>query len=221
MKQTWIHFIGKSYYPKISDFVKEAKTIGVSRAISPQMLRKMRLGDIVMLAQKDGPSTKIFGLFKFSEITGTTPAAIETLRKGGHIQKKPGLTPMFIKRGCGQYQITNHFEIRNPNAFMEAVCKLSNEELDRVMIGGAYHGLKALDINADYVLCNIPFRKGYRLFNIGAFYRQCDMLVQKLSPKRHIKVKGQFYVAREKEKELKTVSPIHASLIEINKYQLN
>ena len=221
MKQTWIHFIGKSYYT-IPAFIKEAKNINVSRAVSPQVFRKMNLGDLVLLAQKDGPHTKIFGCFIIKELTGLTPKVINRLVMSGEIRKTTALTPMLIKRECGQYEVTNHYVIYSNEQFMSAIKNLTNEEIGRVMVGGSFYPLGRIGMETDHILTDLPFRKGYRLFDIDSLMTQYKSKVQTVRTGRHVKVRGQFYVAKEDSVDLLPYTPPNeAILLQIQNYQLN
>ena len=215
--QTWIHFIGKNYYT-MNKFVKEANLINVSRAISPFVIKKMNIGDVVLLAQKDGSSSKIFGYFVFTEITGLTPEAIETLQKEKIINKVPSITPVKIERGCGSYTVTGEYEICSANDLMNTLRDLDNDLIGRVMIGGQFHILKDIGIPVDYILTEIPFRKGFRLFDFGTFKARIQEKLETLKEGHHIKLKGQFY---SQGNNFNMVPVSHSKLLEIRNYQLN
>lgn len=217
--QVWLHFVGKSYY-SINQFIKEAEQIGVNRAIAPKVLRKMTLGDLVLLAQKDGASTKIFGCFVFSQITGLTSEAISILYSSGAIRKTASLVPMHIERGCGHYDIVASYAVTDNDAAMETIYNLTDEQIGRVMVGGTFYPLINLEIPEDYVLCDIPFQMGFRLFDFDEFRKQYRDWASVTPSGRHIKVKGQFYANEDFTKEY--VSYIEdASLLEIANYKLN
>jgi len=210
--QCWLHFIGVQYY-SISEFVKEAEQIGISRAVSPQVLKKMNLGDFVVLAQKDGPSTKIFGYFRISVITGLTPEAISLLKEKNLIQRQSTLVPMRIKRGCGTYEIIGSYSITDPDVIMDTIKEMSSEMIGRVMIGGEFVSLSEVITGVkDYVLTDIPFRQGFRLFDYQGFQ-------DAVHTSKNRKVKGQFYSAEKDQHYINL--PIRGELLEIQNYQLN
>jgi hypothetical protein len=223
----WIHFIGKSYYT-INTFISEAKRIGISRAVAPTVLRKMNIGDIVLLTQKDGVSTKIFGYFMINNITGLSSTLIKKLESNHIIESTSSLTPMSIKRGCGSYNIVATYTIDRPEKLMEVIQHSTDEEIGRVMIGGEFRYLYVtpnvgMTLNKlekknqiDYVLTKIPFRKGFRLFNFSEFRRAFNQVFQKSN---HVKLKGQFYATTDNQ--LNTEFDIDSTLFEIKDYQLN
>jgi len=215
--QTWIHFIGKSYYT-INAFIKEAERIGISRAIAPAVLRKMNIGDIVMLAQRDGASTKVFGYFITKNITGLTPDTIRSMKEYSIVKRISTLVPMKIQRGCGEYEITASYEITDTTLAMEFIHTLSDDKIGRVMIGGEFYNLSGLGIPSDYVLTNIPFRKGYRLFNLVDFTNEFSMAYKPNT--KHVKLRGQFYATSD-DKVNVNYEVEDPSLFEIRNYQLN
>lgn len=216
--KTWIHFIGKQYYT-INQFIREAERIGVMRAVSPTVLKQMDFGDRVMLVQKDGASSKIFGYFIFTQITGLKLEVITALGDGV-IQRMPAMTPMPIQRGCGQYTVTAQYQIMDSSKLMYVIRNLNNDDFDRIMVGGKFYPLSEIGISTDYVLCNIPFRQGFRRFDFDAFYNETSMSIV---PARHLKIKGQFYVMKEQIEEQREFfqRKLQTELIQIQNYQLN
>lgn len=216
----WIHFIGKNYYT-ISKFKAEAQRIGVSRAIAPQVLKKMYFGDIVLLAQKDGTSTKIFGWFKLTQITGLSDIVVSKIREAGCVTKLDSLVPMHIERGCGRYDITAQFTITSPDEIMKIIRQTDDKQLGRVMIGGTYHDLSPLGIDEEYLLSEIPFRMGFREIDFSALLHQ---YMEKMNPNsnRHVKLKGQFYVTTDTRLHpISTWDKADTKLLVIKNYQLN
>lgn len=216
----WIHFIGKSYYT-IDKFISEAKEIGVSRAVSFEVFKKMKVGDRIFLAQKDGKSTKIFGYFIFDSIVGLDDQFISELKSDGYIRQisEPDYSDS-VERGCGEYTVTGIFEINSPDKLMERINEADKDDVGRVMIGGKFHYLSGVEIHEDYILCEIPFRQGFRLFDFDLFYYQYTELkfATNYKPGRHIKVKGQFYTDERNDNEIIIEDPL---LLRIENYKLN
>ena len=216
-KRTWIHFVGANYY-SIDKFIKEANSVGIARAIAPQVLKKMSTGDVVLLAQKVGKSTRIFGYFTFTTMTGLDPELVQKLKEKKIIQQLPALAPMEVERECGSYTITGSYSVADSNAMMNLIRETDNEKIGRVMIGGQFHYLKDTGIDVDYVLTEIPFRKGFRAFDFAAFKARVDEKIGSLKPGHHIKLKGQFYADFA---DFEMVPVDLSNFFEIQNYNLN
>jgi hypothetical protein len=216
-KRTWIHFVGANYY-SIDKFIKEANTVGIARAIAPQVLKKMSTGDVVLLAQKVGKSTRIFGYFTFNEMTGLDPELVQELKRRQIIKAMPALEPMNIQRGCGSYTITGSFAVADSESMMDLIRETDDKKIGRVMIGGKFHYLKDAGMDVDYVLCEIPFRKGFRAFDFATFKSRVDERLQTLKPGHHVKLKGQFYSDLE---DFEMVPVDLSQFFEIQNYNLN
>ena len=216
-KRTWIHFIGLNYY-SIDKFIQEAEKIGIARAVSPQVLRKLNTGDVIMLAQKVGKSTRVFGYFTFTEMTGLDPALVAELKSCGVIKKMPALEPMSIQRGCGSYTITGSYQVTDSQSMMALIREQPNEKIGRVMIGGKFHTLKDAGLDVDYILTEIPFRKGFRAFDFASFRQRIAEKWDTLKPGHHIKLKGQFYSDLE---DFEMVPVDLSQFFEIQNYNLN
>lgn len=219
----WIHFIGKSYYT-MDKFISEAKEKGISRAVSHEVFKKMNIGDRIFLAQKDGKSTKIFGYFVFESIVGQDSQFISGLKSDGYIVQvsKPDYSEQ-IERGCGEYTVTGVYAINSPDKLMERIRESDKEDVGRVMIGGKFHYLNGVQISEDYILSDIPFRQGFRLFDFDLFYFQYDKIkfdkaFSGRNQNRHIKIKGQFYANERIDNEITIEDPL---LLRIENYKLN
>lgn len=226
MKKTrgWIHFIGANYY-SIDDYRQEAMTIGISRAVAPNVLKQMNLGDIIVLAQKDDDKTKIFGYFRLTNIIGMGGDLVEEMKRRGVIHKSETFKPVEVERGCGSYTITSSYDIGSDVDFMEVIRNADNEQLGRVMIGGKYFDLPG---GIEYIVSEIPFRRGFRKFDWDVFEVSVDIEFKRKPGRKYYKVKGFFYdfenldkfnsdvrVVRESDK------PNNPKLFEIKDYQLN
>ena len=229
MKRTWIHFIGKKYYT-ITEFKKEAVIKGISRAIAPKIFKKMEFGDLILLAQKDGKSSKIFGAFIFSRIVGLDSEIIYQLQDRGFldINQASDDMPEKIDRGCGSYYIQKQFNISFGSGLMQELRKIDDKKLGKVMIGGVFLELpEALQFplghyyKIDYILSDIPFQMGYRRIDFESLRKEVNEKCGK-TPKRkgHLKLKGQFYADQNQQTEHGYVID-NPKLLEISNYVLN
>jgi hypothetical protein len=225
MKQrTWIHFIGKKYYT-INQFIDEANKQGISRAIASQMLKKMEFGDLILLAQKDGSATKIFGGFVFSRIVGIGHFAMKHLQEKNLVKhsSSPGTK---IQRGCGNYTVQDVYTITNEKKVMEEIRQMSN--IGKAMIGGEFLSIdqifesQLLD-GVDYILSEIPFQMGYRRVDFESIQNELQSKLLDLkghSQNRRPKLKGQFYIDKDEDKA-RPLQIDNPKLLNITKYKLN
>jgi len=208
MKTHWIHFIGKSYY-SLPRFIKESEAFGISRAVSFSIFKKMEFGDRIILAQKDGSSTKIFGYFDLTQVIGLGQDTYDELKKSGAVQVSNN-QPTIVVRGCGTYIISSSSTVTDGRKFMDIVKNSDPKGHERLMIGGSFHRLPDLGIDEAFILSNIPFQMGYRLFNFETFK-------EAYQASKNRSVKGQFYQNERHE-------PIFIedkSLLMISNYKLN
>lgn len=218
MKQrTFIHFIGKKYYT-ISQFIKEAMQSGISRAVAPAVFKKMKIGDLILLAQKEGSSTKIFGGFYFTKIIGLNEKLIEKLSKEGDIKYDSASTLMKVERGCGSYVVEGTYHIANKDSVMESIQDQPTKEIGKVLIGGSFHALSQFGIPENYILCKLPFQMGFRRMDFEEMFRQYKEL--KPQAKKNVKVKGQFYIDEDSQNESVHVVK-YPILLQIKDYKLN
>lgn len=178
MKTHWLHFIGKQYYSR-QEFVNEACTKGVSRAVSFEVFKKMEFGDRVMLAQIDGKSSVIFGYFDISSVTGLDHEFIEDMIKAGALTDLNLPSPEQVDRGCGSYLISRKLSINDTEALVKAIKALPKDRIGRLMIGGKF-------VPYDPIRVDITFQMGFRLFDFMSFRAAVDANPGK-------KIKGQFY----------------------------
>lgn len=101
---------------------------------------------------------------------------------------------------------------------MDRIREADKDDVGRVMIGGSYHTLPGVDIWTEYILCQIPFRQGFRLFDFDDLKAQFDAIYPDLKPGHHAKVKGQFYTDERSQEGIKIEDPL---LLRIENYHLN
>lgn len=217
--QVWLHFIDKNYSGR-DEFIREAKTIGVSRAIAPQIFKKMQLGDIILLAQGDRKGSTIFGYFQLHTIIGVGPEITEELKKHDVLKKISLDSPLKVKRGCGEYTITSNYTITDPEQLMKITKEMIDKKVStgRLMIGGTFYDLTYLQLPVLEVTTEIPFKQGFRLFDGLDFVKQINSFVLYNPNHLQVKVSGQFYVSESKDVPSST---IEATLLRIKDYQLN
>jgi hypothetical protein len=216
-KRCWLHFVGKKYY-SIKKFKQEALQYGISRAVSQNIFKKMKIGDTILLAQKDGKSTKIFGCFIFTRIVGLSEEATQSLKAKGIIKPDNLNLGQIVSRGCGSYQIQATYQITDGGEMMKAISEMDKSKVGKVMIGGEFHPLSFLGIDTDYLLSDIPFQMGFRRINLEALKKQFKEKKYKLSQGYDVKLKGQFYPDDEGGDVESITSP---SLYSIKNYKLN
>lgn len=113
-----IHFVGLRYYT-VQSFIKEAKEIGVSRALPANVLKSFNWGDRIFLAihikeqSEDGkttiPTAVVFGYFTIEWVNFKgTPRLHAAVATDPRLKAKttPLPTPVHENRGCGDYAIT-------------------------------------------------------------------------------------------------------------------
>jgi hypothetical protein len=209
MRNYWLHFIGKSYY-KMDEFIKESQEVGISRAVSLNIFKKMKLGDAIILAQWNEKYSEIFGYFVFDTIYGLDASNISDLEKAGIVEKNDDFQPVAVKKGCGSYVVAASYAIMNKEKLMEFIKNSDKEDFNRLMIGGKFQPISMLISQpVPFVKSNIPFQQGFRLFDFEAFKESTI-----INPK---KVKGMFYC-----NEYQTTHFVEdSSLLVIENYKLN
>lgn len=181
---TWLHFVGKSYYTP-AKFEREAQKYGVSRRVSVQDLRKMTWGDKVYLAIKDGNQiAKVFGFFIIERLAGldaetmqgvTTRYGAEPIDMGGEL----------VARECGQYITGASFRTE---ASIEDICRELPAEKLPLMVVGQYKSFGPARI------LKMPHRQGFRPFDEMMFKLRVKMWDPASDRRRKIPtVTGQFY----------------------------
>ena len=104
MPEFWLHYIGKHIYP-IDRFEREARRLGVQRAVPFYMIKRFRWGDRILLAQHVDGSAEVFGYFTVEAIVNSLPENAKKLlaEKLKIISISSG--PKYERRFCGGYTI--------------------------------------------------------------------------------------------------------------------
>ena len=109
-KQTSFHlnFIGKSYYSQ-SSFENEAYKVGINRAVSFNVLKKLKFGEPILLASyipsKPEGSCEVFGYFTLSGISHNLPSELsEKLLSNLTVANTVEGNGESVIRACGSYQ---------------------------------------------------------------------------------------------------------------------
>lgn len=154
--KTWIHFIGRKYYPTIATFEAEARQHGITRRIALKTMERMSFGDRVLLAMQDGKSSLIFGEFIITTISGVTPDF--AVQVGLTITNQGGAQ---VDRGCGSY-VTGYTWALHATSSLEDLTKQLQAAKDgsKPMIGGRYQ-----DLTTPIRMRNLPFAQGFRPFD--------------------------------------------------------
>ena len=114
-REVWLHYVGSGTYG-IKKYVAEADKLGVSRAIPFSVLKKMKWGDIVYLAEfkrdnrrveKSAGMATIFGYVTVGGFNHTLPAEIREQVKKEIPMKCESWEGALVNRECGSYEITS------------------------------------------------------------------------------------------------------------------
>jgi hypothetical protein len=118
MTEYWLHFVGKNLYSR-EKFVKEAKRYGVNRAIQGNILKYMKWGDIILLAEpiREKPKETLGGvIFGYFTITTVTPLCPDELKEMLNDELKVVSvddTVQEVVRECGSYTIGSAMEVED------------------------------------------------------------------------------------------------------------
>ena len=115
----WLHFVGKSIYGT-DRFIREAKKLGVSRAISwPQLVKIAEdgWGTIVLLAEhrrvkegdKEVQGAVVFGYFRVSGINIPHEVSEELKERIKIIREVGG--GFSVNRACGSYYVSSSYQV--------------------------------------------------------------------------------------------------------------
>lgn len=183
---TWLHFIGKSYYSEL-DFIKEAKQFGISRRVRLSILKQMQFGDRVLLAMMQGKTPVIIGEFVINELTGLDTDIVQGVitKYGGNLIDMGG---MRIERGCGMYITGCTYETKASIQEILQVADKSGVQC-KPMVGGRYREFPKIR------LLSVPYTRGFRLFDYEAFQ---EALINWNESERYTypAIRGLFYVSR-------------------------
>ncbi|RLI81683.1 hypothetical protein DRP04_05540 [Archaeoglobales archaeon] len=109
-----IHYIGKGLY-SIKDFKREAKKYGVARALPPSIVKTLKWGDKIYLAQhKDGKAI-IFGYFVVEGINYTGSNRLKQAVRNDERLKvvREVSVNAEVRRRCGSYHISSTTYVDN------------------------------------------------------------------------------------------------------------
>jgi len=123
----FLHFIGKGLY-SIDDFEKESAQYGVNRCIPINILKKIKLGDNILLAQHQDDKAVVFGYFTLSGINFENQnhkGFVEQLESKLQIKRKTD-EPISVTRQCGSYVILSKAIVGEPiDKIIEKALKIS------------------------------------------------------------------------------------------------
>ncbi len=190
-RRAWLHFVGKSYYSR-EEFIFESKAHGVSRAVAPNILKKMQMGDAVFLAQGDAKSSVIFGMFIIDRLIGLSEDLIQEMARQNLIEVTP-CEPYKVERECGSYVVGAECKIKDRNAIFDLIRNTKDADVGRVMVGGEFFTLPL----CEEVETEIPFRMGFRRFDKTRCRGRKEKRVRPNAKK--ISVKGYFYQFDDEE----------------------
>jgi len=184
----WLHFVGQKYYTR-AQFVKEAKTYGITRRVSLQVLRSMDWGDTVLLAIVEGKSPVLFGQFSISVLSGLSDVASKALEAFFGLEKIDD-GGRVIARGCGSYVTGPSYRI---DASLPEIAEFllamqrGGHDIGRPMVGGNFEHHQLVRLK------KIPFRQGFRAFDYPAFLEDLENTPLQKGKKIPILL-GQYYV---------------------------
>lgn len=138
-KQTWLHYIGKSY--TVENFLREARSIGITRRSPADVISSMQFGDRVVFLRYGGiGKVSAIGEMIVRSITFENEIGSiigSELEKDGLATFSPGGS--LIVRECGSFIIAGTFQV---NASLPEIIKKAQELANQrgetlfVMIGG-------------------------------------------------------------------------------------
>lgn len=194
---TWLHFVGRKYYPTPEKFLSEAEAVGITRRVSLQVMQKMRWNDRVVLAQKKGKTPVVFAQFFIDTLSGITRDAMQVVLNVSPIGDievvEEDLEHKEIERGCGMYEITEQYTLKTAAntplseiAHALMLAKNSGADIGKPMIGGTC--AEELPLTR---LKDVPHRQGFRLFDWDE-YESAQAAADNGGPRLPV-VHGQFY----------------------------
>jgi len=215
-RRAWLHFVGKSYYSR-EEFIFESKAHGVSRAVAPNILKKMQMGDAVFLAQGDAKSSVIFGMFIIDRLIGLSEDLIQEMTRQNLIEVQT-VDPYKVERGCGSYVVGAECKIKDRNAIFDLIRNTKDADIGRVMVGGEFFTLPL----CEEVETEIPFRMGFRRFDKTLFDEEVAKKKRARPNAKKISVRGHFYQFDDEEGLAEIPYPVEfPMLLKISNYQLN
>lgn len=203
---TWLHFIGRTYYKNTSRFEREAARYGITRRVALATLRKMEWGDRVLLAQRDGASTVVFGQFTIEKLSGLSPEAGKAVRDalGDKLDYTPFDTPQRVERGCGTYTVTGVFSVRETTLAQLVAAVEKAEDPGKLMVGGTFAPLFAdggrVSLLVERVrLKDVPHAQGFRPFAYDEWRSEVVSAIH-ARPGKPVALRGHFYGKTDHER---------------------
>ena len=167
MSGSWLHWVGRTLYsPK--KFEAESLKYGITRRVSPKVLRGMAWGDrvyLIGLKDKKRKQGQIFGYFFVHRIVGISEGVTEKLFSEGraHITDIGGKV---VNRKCGSYVEGPSYSV---SAEVSEIAEIQAEtgEKTPLMVGGAF-----VKVDPPVRMKDIPFQQGFRRFDGDDFERR-------------------------------------------------
>ena len=161
-----LHFVGSHLYGRKA-FVREAEKYGVNRRVPFGMLKNLKFGQVVLLAEyqkADGEDfAAIFGYFRIDAITERLPDDVRAeLMKRLDIVSVVSDIPKHVSRGCGSYTIVGEVYIRDSieslSGKIEASCETAG-----VNVNDCLFFLKGefVELEQPYLMRGRKFFRGY------------------------------------------------------------
>jgi len=214
---TWLHFVGQAYYKTSHRFVVEAVRYGITRRVALATLRKMEWGDRVLLAQRDGSSTVVFGQFTIEKLSGLSAEAGAAVREalGDRLDYTPFDVPQRVERGCGTYTVTGVFSVRETTLAQLVAAVEKAKDPGKLMVGGHYsplfveggawssqvvngHGVAALPVDR-VRLKSVPHAQGFRPFAYDEWRSEVVSAIH-ARPGKPVVLRGHFYGKTDHER---------------------
>jgi len=207
----WLHFIGRSYYtPKA--FLSEAAKLGVCRRIDVRILKSMNLGDVVLCAQGGANGSKLLGAFIIQGLGGLSEEAGNLIAKSLGLISLPA-APVLVERRCGQYWLTcsywGKFTCRQIAENLSSL-KQKGIGIGNPSIIGELLPLENLGIPPIEIRMTIPFRPGFRPFDLEKLLSNIEEQLTRRPTAKRITVRGQFFT-----KAMQSAAPKETGQIDI------
>jgi len=213
--QTWIDFIGATYYSK-QGFIDEAKQYGVTRRVPLMQLGKMRFGDRVLVAIPEGKTPVVFGYFLIERLSGLSTSAVKALVKSftTRLMSQGGRV---VHRGCGSYIEGATLAI---DATIDEIVAVLKKVADpgKLMIGGRFEDHEEIRLKS--VKPGSETRT-VRLFNYDGFLVAAHEAKQVQKSAGAVAVRGYFYAKAEDSDEgfVGPLAEIEAEVQEVLDYE--
>lgn len=199
-RPVYITYIGNRVYtPEV--FEKEAKKIGVSRAIPPVWAKKLKPGDRIYTLFKRGEYALATGYFVLSGYSWTSEQEGEIRR---YIREHPdefGITECYegsgqtISRGCGSYVAGGGCYTNDLQGAITHLLEVAKEHGWRMKIfaNGKYYGLPKKK------RVKLPFTRG-----IAEYYLDIETMPEEPIDKTHIgEMTDYTQITRRRKKKVK------------------